>query len=72
MSIVKSNLAFQDGEVSKEAFAILPEYFWNKFSEVEKERRVIFFRKAFAEAKKKVLAKKNAKPEFWFDLGGGI
>ena len=75
MSIVEEQATrqkAQDEEISKQAFAILPEYFWDKFSQVERERRTIFFRKAFAEAKKKVLARKNPKPEFWFELGGGI
>ncbi len=54
------------------AFEIVPEYFWDKLSEDEKAKRLESYRTTFERAKTRVLARKNAKPEFWFDFGGGI
>jgi len=54
------------------AFEIVPEYFWEELNEDERARRIESYRKTFETAKRKVLARKNSKPEFWFSFGGGI
>lgn len=72
---IYSSRAKIEERVSPTAFAILPEYFIDKLSAEERESRLIAYRRAFEEARRRAKAPQGAKLQGWFDLfeaGGGI
>ena len=73
-NIYASSPRIEEG-VTPTAFAILPEYFIDKLSVEEREKRIESYKLAFADAKRKARTRPGIRLKGWFDLfdaGGGI